>query len=290
MRIARFLADGAAHFGTVTADRVTAVDHRVSRFADLVAHPDEGHARVGDAQWDVHTVRWLPPFDNDAKIICVGFNYASHATEVGRAGAARPTLFPRFPDSFVGSGEAVVRGRDAHALDWEGEAGLVIGTYARRVTPETALQYVAGVTCLAENSEREWQQHTAQVTAGKNWHASGGAGPWITTLEGLAFPLRVTTRLNDDVVQDDSTDHLSHDFAALISYISTFTPLRPGDVIATGTPAGIGFRKDPPRYLRPGDRLDVEVSGVGRLHHTVVDESTSHPGPSVLTSTSGDTR
>lgn len=281
MRLARFTADGAQRFGVVEGDEVVGLDHRIGTFEELVAGPTA--AGPDDPRWPAADVGWLPPVGPATKIVCVGFNFAPHAAEVARDVPEFPTVFPRFPDSLVGSGRAVVRPSGAHALDWEGEAGLVIGSPARRVAARDAMAHVAGFTAVAENSERDWQRHTGQVTAGKNWHASGACGPWITTLDELTLPLRVTTRLNGDVAQDDTTDHLTFGFAELVSYVSTFTPLRPGDVIATGTPAGIGFRRDPLRYLTPGDELTVEVSGVGVLRNTVVDENECDPsqgGPS----------
>ena len=193
--------------------------------------------------------------------------------EGSHAATTRPTLFIRWPDTFVGSGSAVIRPYDAQTLDWEGEAALVIGRRARRVPADRAAECIAGVTGMAENSERDWQQHSGQATAGKNWTASGACGPWIATTDELPEgPLRVTTRLNGEIVQDDTTDHLTYPFADLISYISTFTVLRPGDVIATGTPSGIGYRRIPPRFLKPGDEMSVSVTGVGDLTYTVADE------------------
>lgn len=286
MRLARFTAEGTDHFGVVEDGTAVALDRRVDAFETLVGDPTSRGTRPTDPRWPVGEVGWLPPIGPAAKVVCVGLNFATHATEVARDTPAHPTLFPRFPDAFVGAGRPVVRPFDAQALDWEGEAALVIGTDARRVPIGTAMAHVAGFTCMAENSERDWQSHSSQVTAGKNWHASGSAGPWITTADELSFPLRVTTRLNGEIAQDDTTDHLTFAFAQLVSYISTFTPLRPGDVIATGTPAGVGVRRTPPRFLRPGDVLTVEVSGVGVLRNTVVDEA-AEPLPRTAALTSG---
>ncbi|MGY1739455.1 MULTISPECIES: fumarylacetoacetate hydrolase family protein [unclassified Blastococcus] len=280
MRLARFSVDGAERFGVVDGAEVVAVDHRLPSFEALVADPAAGTPATGDMRRPVSEVAWLPPFTDRAKVVCAGLNYRGHAAEAVRAGSDRPTLFLRWPDAFVGSGRPVTRPAGARAFDWEGEAALVIGRPARRVGVDRAAGCIAGVTCMAENSEREWQQHSGQATAGKNWPASGACGPWITTVDELpAGPLRVTTRLNGEVVQDDSTDHLTHSFAALVSYISTFTELRPGDVVATGTPAGIGYRRTPPRFLTPGDELSVSVTGVGVLTHGVVDEepAAAHP-------------
>jgi 2-keto-4-pentenoate hydratase/2-oxohepta-3-ene-1,7-dioic acid hydratase in catechol pathway len=276
MRLARFAtAGGSAGFGVVEEDTVARLDHRVPSFEHLLGAPVAPHAE--DPRVALSDVQWLPPVGDHPKIICVGYNYAAHASESGRdndgTAPAYPTLFTRFPDSLVGAGTPVVRPYDDDSLDWEGEAALVIGTGGRRVPASEAWQHVAGVTCMAENSVRTWQMHSGQATAGKNWAASGAAGPWLTTTDELGTaPLRVTTRLNGTVVQDDTTDRLTFPFADLVAYVSTFTPLRPGDLIATGTPKGIGLRMSPPRFLRPGDEVEVEVSGVGVLRHGVIDE------------------
>lgn len=273
MRLARFRTAGGTGFGVVEGDRVARLDHRVASFEQVLAAPVA--PRDDDPRVPTADLEWLPPLGDHPKIVCVGFNYPAHATESDRAPDAptRPTLFTRFGDTLVGAGGAVVRPAGEDSLDWEGEAALVVGRAGRRIPAGDALAHVAGVTCLAENSVRSWQLHSNQATAGKNWPASGAAGPWVTTLDELGTgPLRVTTRLNGAVVQDDTTDRLTFPFAELVAYVSTFTPLRPGDLIATGTPRGIGFRMEPPRFLRPGDDLEVEVSGVGVLRHGVVDE------------------
>jgi 2-keto-4-pentenoate hydratase/2-oxohepta-3-ene-1,7-dioic acid hydratase in catechol pathway len=276
VRLARFrTAEGVPAFGVVEHDGIARLDHRVPSFEDLLREPVP--ARADDPREDRSTVSWEPPVGAHPKILCVGFNYAAHVSESGRGDGepapAHPTLFTRFADSLVGAGTPVVRPADADSLDWEGEAALVIGTAGRRIPAEDAWRHVAGVTCLAENSVRTWQLHSSQATAGKNWAGSGAAGPWLTTTDELGTaPLRVTTRLNGAVVQDDTTDRLTFGFADIVAYVSTFTPLRPGDLIATGTPRGIGFRRDPPRFLAPGDALEVAVSRVGVLRNGVVDE------------------
>lgn len=278
MRLARFrTADGMAGFGVVddAADRVIRVDHRVPSFDHLLRSPVAPEST--DPQLPFDDISWEPPVGEHPKIVCVGFNYAAHAAESGGHRTvetpSKPTLFLRFPDSLVGASQPVVRPADDESLDWEGEAALVIGTPGRRIEARDAWAHIAGVTCMAENSVRAWQLHSNQATAGKNWHHSGAVGPWVTTSDEVGTaPLQVTTRVNGTVMQQDSTDRLTFPFAELVSYVSTFTPLRTGDVIATGTPKGIGFRMDPPTYLRPGDEVEVEVSRVGVLRHGVVDE------------------
>lgn len=272
MRLARFrTSDGAPGFGAVVDDLVVRLDHRVPSFATLLADPVD--IRPDDPRTTAADVTWEPPLGDHPKIVCVGFNYPAHAAESGREVPSHPTLFTRFADSLVGAGQPVVRPVGDDSLDWEGEAGLVIGRPGRRIRAEDAWEHVAGVTCVAEDSVRSWQNHSGQATAGKNWYRSGACGPWLATRDEVGEgPLRVTTRLNGTTVQDDTTDRLSFSFAQIIAYVSALTPLSPGDLIATGTPSGIGLRMDPPRFLRPGDELEVEVSGVGVLRHGVIDE------------------
>lgn len=284
MKLARFTApDGRPSFGVVTDADVIALDHRVDRFATLLSEPASRQVRADDPRWPLADVRWQPPVEPASKVICVGFNYAAHAAESTRKPAEHVgrgfdvvehvPLFLRYPDSFVGSGGSVVRPFDSDTLDWEGEIALVIGIGGRRIDAEDGLTHVAGFTCMAENSVREWQAHSNQATAGKNWDRSGAIGPWVVTTDEVGSePLTLTTVLNGEQVQSATTAELILSFGQIIAYISSFTNLNPGDVIATGTPSGIGFRQDPPRYLRPGDELTVEISRVGILRHTVVDE------------------
>ena len=273
MRIARFTGpDGTVGFGPVEGEQVVDVSARVPSWSALVAEPVA--ALPDDPRHAIDDVAWAPPVEAGAKVLCVGFNFSTHAAESGREVPAYPTLFSRFPDTFVGSGGAVVRPPESEQLDWEGEVALVVGHGGRRIAEADALRHVAGWTCMAENSVRDWQLHTGQAVAGKNWEASGVLGPWVVTADEVGDrPLTLTTRLNGDVVQHDSTANLTFSAAALLAYISAFTPLRPGDVIALGTPAGIGYRQEPPRFLRPGDRIEVEVDRVGMLSHGVVDDA-----------------
>lgn len=276
MRLARWLdATGAEGFGTVSADGAlaTPLQGRVGTFAQLLAQGSSTAAQPGDPRLDTADLTWLPPVTGGAKVFCVGFNFAAHAKESEREVPTHPTLFLRFPDSFVGAGTDVARPPESPQLDWEGEVALVIGRGGRRIPVGSALEHVAGYTCMAENSVRDWQFHSPQATAGKNWAGSGALGPWVVTRdESGDGPFDLTTRLNGDVVQSDTTANLVFSAAEVIAYVSTFTPLRPGDVIATGTPSGVGARMDPPRWLVPGDEVTVEVAGVGVLTNRVADE------------------
>lgn len=287
MKLARFTTpDGQRRHGIVDGTSVIDVSTRVPEFNDLLAVVAARETREDDLRWPIEDVRWDPPLAESSKVVCIGLSYAPHAAESARKPAGHvgrgfevvehTPLFLRYADTFVGAGESVVRPIESDSLDWEGEIALIIGAGGRRIPVESAMNHVAGYTCMAENTVREWQAHSTQATAGKNWAGSGALGPWVATTDEVGDePLTVETLLNGQRVQFDSTANLSVTFAEMVAYISQITPLRTGDVIATGTPAGIGYRQEPPRYLRPGDELTVDVPRVGTLRHTVVDEHSS---------------
>lgn len=213
----------------------------------------------------------LPPITDPDKILCVGMNYFLHAQEVGMAVPAHPSVFVRFPSSVVGHDSPVNHPRISQQFDFEAELAVVIGRKAYRVAESDALSYVAGYSCLAENSVRDWQRHSNQATAGKNFLGSGALGPWLVTPDeaGPVEMMTVVGRLNGEQVQSDCAASMIFSVPQLIAYFSTFTELLPGDVIATGTPAGVGFSRKPPRFLLPGDVFEVDISGVGLLRNLV---------------------
>ena len=218
------------------------------------------------------------PVPDPGKIFCIGVNYAHRNAEYkdGSELPKYPSIFMRVADSFVAHGGTLRVPPESRQLDYEGEIGIVIGRGGRRIARDAAAAHIGGLTCINEGTIRDWVHHAKfNVTQGKNWHASGAIGPWIVTAD--EYPegygrVRVQTRVNGEARQDDSTEHLMFDFAYLVSYLSTFTALEPGDVIATGTPIGAGIRFDPPRFLVPGDVVEVEVSGVGVLRNVVAAE------------------
>lgn len=227
-----------------------------------------------DADHALDAVELLPPVPDPARILCIGLNYAAHRDETGRPPTEHPTVFVRFPSSLVGHGQPIVVPTESPSHDWEGELAVVIGREGRRIPEAEAFDHVAGYSCFNDGSIRDYQHHTSQFTAGKNFDRSGSFGPWVVTADAAPDPtaLRLVTRVDGEVVQDATTDLLLFPIPRLIAYLSTFTTLEPGDVIATGTPAGVGFRRDPPRFLRPGSVVEVEVGGVGTLVNPVVDE------------------
>lgn len=249
------------------------------QFPDLRAVIDAGMLDrlasncVRDALTD-DAVMFLPTIPQPSKIICVGVNYRPHVEEMGRQVPGKPVLFVRFASSLVGHRQPLVRPRASQQFDFEGELAVVIGRRARHVAPRDAYGYVAGCTCFMDGSVRDWQRHTPQFTAGKNFEKSGAMGPYIVTMDevGALADLPIETRVNGERMQRATLADLIFDVPALLAYCSTFAELVPGDVIATGTPGGVGAARTPPRWLAAGDRVDVSIGGVGTLSNPVRDE------------------
>jgi 2-keto-4-pentenoate hydratase/2-oxohepta-3-ene-1,7-dioic acid hydratase in catechol pathway len=275
MRLASFLrpVDGRVAFGVVEGDDV------VEAGADLLSVLREGSLgsiAAGGARHALGDVTFLPPIPRPEKIICVGVNYANRNEEYkdGSEAPKFPSLFVRFPGSFVGHEQPLLRPKESPQFDYEGEIVLVIGRAGRHIPEADALQHVAGLTLANDGTVRDWVRHSKfNVTQGKNFDASGSIGPWLVSSSDIEFarPLRLLTRVNGEVRQDDTTASMMFDFARLIAYISTFTTLVPGDLILTGTPTGAGARFDPPRWLKPGDVVEVEVPEIGALRNIVAD-------------------
>jgi len=223
-------------------------------------------------------VTLAPPVIAPEKILCIGVNYGNRHAEYkdGSEAAKYPSMFFRTPGSFVGSGVPLVKPSVTQQFDYEGEIALVIGREGRRIPKENAQEHIAGYTLCNEGTAREWTRHSKfNVTQGKNFDESGSLGPWMVTADEIdpAKPLHLTTKVNGELRQDDTTANLIFSFADLIAYISIFTTLRPGDIIVTGTPVGAGARFDPPRWLRAGDVVDISVPEIGTLSNRVVDET-----------------
>ena len=285
MRLATFRTKAKESYGVVTDKGVVDLGARLSgkhpALIDLLRAGalGEGRAAAGGAvDHALGDVTLVPPLPGAEKIICVGINYADRNAEYkdNRQQSQYPNLFVRFPGSFVGHDQALVRPKVSEKLDYEGEIVLVIGREGRNVPRERALDMVAGLTLANEGTIRDWVRHgTLNVTQGKNFDKSGSIGPWIVTTDEVdpAKPLQLSTRVNGATRQDESTARLIWDFPELIRYISMFTTLKPGDLILTGTPTGSGSHAEPPVWLKPGDVLEIEVPEIGVLRNTVVDET-----------------
>jgi 2-keto-4-pentenoate hydratase/2-oxohepta-3-ene-1,7-dioic acid hydratase in catechol pathway len=229
-----------------------------------------------DPDVDLSTVTLLPPVVGSDKVLCAGVNYAPHRDEANLAQAEHPTIFTRFADTHVAQGGSLVRPSVGKNLDFEGELLAVIGRDVYRETPEQAADAVVACSCYNDGSVRDWQFHTNQWTPGKNFPGTGGFGPWLVTSDevGPVEGLELVTRLNDEVVQQASVSDLIFSVPELVSYISQFTLLGPGDLLLTGTPGGVGAFREPPLWLSPGDVVTVEIAGVGLLRNRVEEETT----------------
>ncbi|NVO25551.1 fumarylacetoacetate hydrolase family protein [Donghicola mangrovi] len=218
------------------------------------------------------------PLARPQKIICVGVNFPDRNAEYedGKDAPPNPSLFIRFPGSFTGHGQPLIRPAESDQLDYEGEIAIVIGKQGRRIPEADAYDHIAAVTLCNEGTLRDWVRHAKfNVTQGKNWDKSGSMGPWLVPLTDPAqiSDITLTTRVNGEIRQQDRTGRMIFSFPKILNYISTFTTLLPGDIIVTGTPTGAGARFDPPKWLRPGDVIEVEADGLGTLRNTVADEA-----------------
>lgn len=266
--------DGTASFGRIEGDAVadlgtagTSAYLKDALDGDLAALPATTTYAYAD-------VKLLPVIPNPSKILCVGLNYATHVAETGRDQLAYPAIFTRWADSLVAHGEPMVRPPETTRFDYEGELAVIIGKGGRRISRETALEHVAGYAVFHDGSVRDWQRHNIQFTPGKTFPATAGFGPALVTPDELPdlAEQRVQTRLNGQLVQDQPVSDLIFDIATVIAYCSTFAPLSPGDVIATGTPGGVGDKRNPPLYMKGGDVCEISIGQVGTLVNPIIDE------------------
>jgi 2-keto-4-pentenoate hydratase/2-oxohepta-3-ene-1,7-dioic acid hydratase in catechol pathway len=283
MKLLSFVADGKNLFGTVSGDGVVTLNDRIGR-ADLRSALAAGameamRKAATDAKPDrkLSDIEFLPAIPHPEKILCAGINYRSHAAETGRELPKQPSMFARFDDTLVGHDGAMIRPRISEHFDFEGELAVVIGKPGRHITTDRALDHVAGYTCFIDGSVRDYQKFS--VTSGKNFPGTGPLGPWIVSADEVPDPskLTLTTRLNGAQVQRSGTDLLIYSIPQIIAFCSDFTALAAGDIIATGTPDGVGHRRNPPLWMKAGDALEVEITGIGTLRARIVDEPNS-PG------------
>lgn len=279
MRLGSFHIKGKDTYAAVTGDGVveiaSALGDKYPDLKSLIAADAIAEARrvAGErpATLKLDDVRCLPVIPNPGKIICIGLNYEEHRKETQREKTERPSVFLRVAESQAGHQQPIIRPRESTMLDYEGEIAIVIGKPGRRISQEKAWEHVAGYSCYNDGSVRDWQRHTTQWTAGKNFVGTGAFGPWLVTADEIepGAQLELTTRLNGEVMQHATTDMLIFPIPELIAYCSAFMPLAPGDVIVTGTPGGVGARRNPPVWIKPGDVVEVEVSRIGVLRNSI---------------------
>ena len=279
MKLASYLLDGRASYGVVEGKGVIDLGRRIgARHPDLRAlitakALDEARTAATGAKPDtgLDQIAFLPVIPNPDKIVCVGLNYEEHRVETNRDKTENPALFLRVPGSQVGHGQPLLRPRESKMLDYEGEIAVVIGTGGRRIPESDAWRHIVGYACYNDGSVRDWQRHTVQWTAGKNFARTGPFGPWMVTADEIPpnTVLTLVTRLNGTEMQRATTEMMIFKIPRLINYISTFAELVPGDVIVTGTPGGVGARRTPPVFMNPGDKVEIDIDKVGVLVNTI---------------------
>ena len=282
MKLVSFEHEGVPTYG------VAQQDEYLQPSADFLRrYPDVASVLRGDALAELEAelgggirikpagTRALPVIPSPNKLICVGLNYKTHVAETKRADSAYPSLFLRFNDSLAADGDVVLRPSFSERFDWEGELAFVIGKGGRHIPKAQAFEHIAGYACFNDISVRDWQRHTHQFTPGKNFPGTAPFGPYLVTRDEVPDVTQLTleTRVNGQVMQHASLGDLIFDIPVLVEYISRFTPLSPGDVIATGTPGGVGDRRDPPLYMKDGDVVEVEITGLGILRNRIGTES-----------------
>ena len=299
MRLLSYAAGGRSSFGALTPDGLGVVDlaarlRGVTDLSDLLAQERLSDAAdvlsrmadTGGADHQLADVTFERLLPRPPKILCIGVNYGGRAAEYAERQTVRnrsyPSVFVRFPQTLVGHCQALVRPPESRRLDYEGEIVVVIGAGGRRIPVAAARRHIAGVTLGNDGTVRDWASHGKfNVTQGKNWASSGSIGPWLVTLDEIGGfeSLRLTTRVNGELRQDDTPAAMRHPIEYLVHYLSTFVALKPGDAIFTGTPTGAGARLDPPRWLEPGDVVEVAVPEIGVLRNPVRDEPMPEPRP-----------
>ncbi|KQM20801.1 fumarylacetoacetate hydrolase family protein [Novosphingobium sp. Leaf2] len=281
MKWTSYIADGRASYGFLDGEEIVDAGAVLSdRHPDLkslievgslieAAYEAKNAARIALAD-----AQLLPVIPNPGKIFCVGHNYESHRQETGRDKTEFPSIFTRFADSQIGHGSPLILPKVSTMFDFEGELAIVIGEGGRAISEGDALSHVAGYACYNDASVRDWQWHTRQFTPGKNFPGTGAFGPWLVTADEIPDPttLSVTTRVNGETLQSQPTSDMIFPIPTIIAYVSAFTPLSPGDVIATGTPGGVGAKRQPPRWLMAGDVVEIDITGVGLLVNKVENE------------------
>lgn len=282
MKLASYNINGKDSYGAVIEGGIVDLANRLgAKYPDLKsliganAFGEAAKAAEGQkADHAVDAVSFNPVVPNPDKIICVGLNYKTHREETGRAPTDNPALFIRFADTQTGHDQPLVLPKASSMLDYEGELAVVIGKGGRHVKAKDALSIIAGYSIYNDGSVRDFQNHTPQWAPGKNFPRTGGFGPWMVTADELGDPtqLELTTRLNGNVMQNTTTDLMIFDIPTTIEYITTFTELRPGDVISTGTPGGVGFKRNPPVFMKAGDTVEIEISRIGKLVNKIAAE------------------
>lgn len=287
MKLVTFEINGDTSFGMVDGDHIFDIPSRVPKASSIVdfLNPQKQKqikslTKGVEADFKLSEISFQRPIEFPGQVVCIGVNYGNRDAEYETSiKGDYPNVFLRTPDTLAAHNQAILVPPESEQLDYEGEIALVIGKGGRRISQKDALDHIGAVTCLNEGCIRDWMRHgKTNVTQGKNFYRCGAVGPWLVTADEFSQGydnIRVTTRVNGKTRQDDTTANILYDFSYLISYVSTWNGLNPGDIISTGTPTGSGARMNPPVWLRDGDTVEVEVSGVGVLTNPIVNEPLS---------------
>ena len=285
MKLMTFEINGKSTFGMIDGDKIFDIPKRLPDATGLISLLDLqtqklflGSIKASDADYNLADVSFRRPIEFPGQVVCIGINYGNRDEEYETSIKGNyPNVFLRTPETLAAHDQAMLVPPESEQLDYEGEIALVIGKSGRRIPRENALEHIGAITCLNEGCIRDWMRHgKANITQGKNFYRCGAVGPWLVTAEEFSegySNLRVTTRVNGEIRQDDTTANILYDFSYLISYASTWNALEVGDIISTGTPTGSGARMTPPVWLRSGDTVEVEVSGVGVLRNPIKNET-----------------
>jgi 2-keto-4-pentenoate hydratase/2-oxohepta-3-ene-1,7-dioic acid hydratase in catechol pathway len=283
MKLISFLNQGVPSYGVVSGDDVLdltpILGEQAPDLKNLIAKDLLGAAAEA-AKTHPPTLKFSeltlqPVIPNPGQIFCIGLNYGEHVRETGREVTETPVIFLRLAASQVAHGQDILRPAESHRLDYEAEIAVIIGRGGRRIKEEDAWNHIAGYSCYNDGSVRDWQVATSQWTPGKNFYKTGGFGPWMVSSDEIApgQVMRLQTVLNGQVLQDSTTDKMIHSIPRQIAYISTFIPLSPGDVIVTGTPGGVGNKRNPQVFMKPGDVCEIVVDAIGTLRNGIRDDA-----------------
>ena len=282
MKLISFTRLGEVGFGALIDDGVVDLTNQLDYGVDSIKeaiesdllYTAEEYLEGRSPNFAMSDVTLLPVIPNPSKIICIGLNYENHRKETKRPDVEHPTIFVRYADSQVAHGQALIKPKSTERFDYEGEMAVIIGDGGRNIPEESALEHVAGFACYNDGSVRNWQRHTSQFTPGKTFPGTGAFGPYMVTPDevGDYTKLPIQTRLNGEIMQDAKLSDLIFPVPRLINYVSQFTPLAAGDVIVSGTPGGVGDKREPPVYMVPGDLIEVEIGILGILANPVIGE------------------
>ena len=280
MRLATFKTAQGPSYGIVTGKGIVDLKRYIGNqypdlksliagngFAEAAKHLSES------PDYKESDVTWLPVIPNPDKIVCVGLNYQDHVVETGRDNTEQPAIFLRVAESQVGHRQPIIRPRESKNLDYEAEIAVIIGKAGRRISQQNSWSHIAGYSCYNDGSVRDFQRHTSQWHPGKNFVATGPFGPWMVTADEIPPNTRMTLscRLNGEQMQRATTEQMIFKIPKIIEYVSTWTTLLPGDVLVTGTPGGVGARRNPPLWMKPGDKVEIEIDKVGILENGIAD-------------------